>query len=404
MISRLVLYALLFILGPFGITAQQPMDLGKMTIYDNHFYNRILTALGDDPSEGRIDFKAIPSNIDIPGSISEFETVWKNLPVSQGRTGTCWCYSSGSFIESEIYRISGKRIKLSEMYIVYFEYLSKAEAFIDTKGSSNFSEGSEANALTRQMRKHGLVPFEVYEGNAMNKAYHDHAEMVDEMTAILNGFKKRDQWNRKLILNSIEVVLGHYLGHPPEEFMYEGVKHTPMSFMKEIAGIHPDDYIEFMSLKSEPYWSKAEYKVPDNYWHSKEYHNVPLDVFMDIIKSSVKKGFSMAIGGDVSEAGYLASYDVAFVPSFDIPSEYIDENARQFRFSNNSTTDDHGVHLIGYKEIKDGKWWFLIKDSSSSSFNGKHKGYFFYHEDYIKLKMMNITVHRDAVKDVLLKF
>jgi len=177
-----------------------------------------------------------------------------------------------------------------------------------------------------------------------------------------------------------------------------------MSFMKEMAALNPDDYIDFMSLKSEPYWSKAEYRVPDNYWHSKEYFNVPLDVFMDIIKNSVKQGYSMAIGGDVSESGYLASYDVGFVPSFDIPSEYIDENARQFRFSNRSTTDDHGVHLVGYKEIEDGKWWFLIKDSSSSSFNGKNKGYFFYHEDYIKLKMMNITIHREAVPGILAKF
>jgi bleomycin hydrolase len=384
--------------------AQQPKDLGHMTIYENHFYNGILNALGDEATEGRVLFQAIPSNIDIPKSIHEFETVWKSMPVSQGRTGTCWDYSATSFMESEIFRLNNRRIKLSEMYIVYQEYLSKAEEFINTRGKSRFSEGSEANALTRQMKKHGLIPYEVYKGNPMDKAYPDHEEMVKEMTALLKSYKERDQWNEDLILGGIRVILNHYLGEPPTEFIFEGVKHTPMSFMKEIAGLNPDDYIDFMSLKSEPYWSKAEYKVPDNYWHSKDYYNVPLDVFMEIIKSAVKKGYSMAIGGDVSEAGYLANYDVAFVPSFDIPSEYIDENARQFRFSNRSTTDDHGIHLIGYKEMEDGKWWFLIKDSSSSSFNGKQKGYYFYHEDYIKLKMMNITVHRSAVEEVLSKF
>ena len=58
----------------------------------------------------------------------------------------------------------------------------------------------------------------------------------------------------------------------------------------------------------------------------------------------------MSIGGDVSESGYSSKYDIAMVPSFDIPSQYIDENARQFRFSNGTTTDDHAIHLIGYKD------------------------------------------------------
>jgi len=85
------------------------------------------------------------------------------------------------------------------------------------------------------------------------------------------------------------------------------------------------------------------------------------------------------------------------IPSFDIPSAAIDDSARQFRFGNNTTTDDHGVHLIGTKEAK-GQTWFLIKDSGSSSFNKDPKGYYFLTEDYIKLKMMDFMVHKDAVK------
>ena len=53
---------------------------------------------------------------------------------------------------------------------------------------------------------------------------------------------------------------------------------------------------------------------------------------------------------------------------------------------------------------KDGKDWYLIKDSGSGSRNGKNFGYYFYHEDYIKLKMMNIMVHRSVAEDILKKF
>ena len=86
-----------------------------------------------------------------------------------------------------------------------------------------------------------------------------------------------------------------------------------------------------------------------------------------------------------------------------IPSEFIDEHARQFRFSNGTTTDDHAIHLIGYKIDDNGEWWFLIKDSGSGSRNGNFPGYYFYHEDYVKLKMMTFTIHKDAVKETLKK-
>jgi bleomycin hydrolase len=170
--------------------------------------------------------------------------------------------------------------------------------------------------------------------------------------------------------------------------------------MKNVAKLNPSDYVDFMSLMQKPYWTQAEYKVPDNWWRSDVYHNVPLDAFMSGIKGAISNGYSISIGGDVSESGYNPFKDVAVVPSYDIPSEYIDENARQFRFSNGSTTDDHAIHLIGYKETEKG-WWFLIKDSGSGARNGSFPGYYFYHEDYVKLKMMTYTVHKDAVKDIL---
>ncbi|MBL4576904.1 MAG: hypothetical protein JKX74_00445 [Flavobacteriales bacterium] len=88
------------------------------------------------------------------------------------------------------------------------------------------------------------------------------------------------------------------------------------------------------------------------------------------------------------------------VPSYDIPSEYIDENARQLRFANGSTTDDHAIHIIGHTK-KGNDTWYLIKDSGSGSRNGNNKGYYFYHEDYIKLKIMTFTIHKDAAKSVL---
>ena len=199
-------------------------------------------------------------------------------------------------------------------------------------------------------------------------------------------------------------IMDHYMGSVPEYVMVNGKKMTPLQYMNDVLKLHPDDYVHFMSLKEKPYWTMAEYDVPDNWWNSEDYHNVPLNDFMSIIDKGVRNGFTIAIGGDVSETGIMGTAGVAVVPSYDIPSAYIDENARQMRFSNGSTTDDHAVHLVGWADRADGKW-YLIKDSGSGAHNNPGgKGYYFFHEDYIKLKMMSFTIHKDAVKEVLSKF
>ena len=46
--------------------------------------------------------------------------------ISQDITGTCWSFSTSSFLESEIIRLTGKQIDLSEMYSVRQTYSKKA--------------------------------------------------------------------------------------------------------------------------------------------------------------------------------------------------------------------------------------------------------------------------------------
>ena len=129
---------------------------------------------------------------------------------------------------------------------------------------------------------------------------------------------------------------------------------TPPQYLKNVLQINPDDYVDILSYEQEPFYTAVEYKVPDNWWHSTDYYNVPLEIFMDALKNAVHSGYTVSIGGDVSEAGFDRKTQCAIVPDFDIPSANINDDARQFRFSNKTTTDDHGMHLVGYT-VKDGK-------------------------------------------------
>lgn len=343
------------------------------------------------------------SGYDIPKSLTEFKYYWHNEPISQGWSGMCWNFSATSFFESEIFRIHGKKIKISELHTTYWEYVEKAKRFVSERGSSLFAEGSQANALKRIWAWYGCVPSDVYSGKKPGQKHHGHEKMFNEMNSYLQSVKKSNSWNENEVVETIKSILNHYIGEPPKEFTYEGKKLTPLQFFSDVVKLNLDDYIDVLSLMQELFYQKVEYKVPDNWWHCKEYYNVPLTDFYNAIKNAVKMGYSLAIGGDVSETGYESHSQVGMVPTYDIPSEYIDDYARQFRFGNGTTTDDHGIHLVGFEE-KNGSFWYLIKDSGAGSRNGTNKGYYFYHEDYIKLKMMSFTVHKSALEELLKNF
>lgn len=380
---------------------------GEMKPYSNPAFSNIKKNLADfntPKSQPEMRFIMDYTNVEVPKSMSEFKTVFSTDPISQGATNTCWCFSTLSFVESEINRLSKQNIRLSQSYIVYWEYVEKTREFIRTRGTSAFAEGSESNAVTRMMKKYGLLPYDAYTGLKPNQPFYDHVALYDELNKYLQSVKTSGAWNEEAVIATVKSIMESHMGVPPATVKVNGKDLTPLQYMKDVCKINPDDYVEVMSLKQSPYYTRAEYTVPDNWWHSSDYYNVPLDVYMNVIRNSIKSGYSVAIGGDVSESGINSSLGVAMVPSYDIPSQNIDDNARQFRFSNGSTTDDHGVHLVGYTEKPNGMW-FLIKDSGSGSRNNpQNPGYYYYHEDFVKLKMMTFTVHKDMMKDVLPKF
>jgi len=76
---------------------------------------------------------------------------------------------------------------------------------------------------------------------------------------------------------------------------------------------------------------------------------------------------------------------------------------KKFQFLHQSFQEHLSACELLYLE-RDGHDWYLIKDSGSGSRNNAHHGYYFYHDDYVKLKMLSFTAHRDAVKAVVPTF
>jgi bleomycin hydrolase len=346
----------------------------------------------DEKPELRLDW----SGIDKPRSLEEFTTQFHLPPVPQYNTGTCWAFCSVSFFESEVHRLTGRAVKLSEMWVVYWEYVEKARRFVREYGHSNFEQGSEDQGTQEIFSLYGAVPAEAYMGLKSGDERHDHDRLADELRRFLDWVDENHFWDEDKVITYVRTVLDSYLGRPPETVSYDGATYTPREFLAKVLQLEPGDYVSVVSTTAEPFGQYVLFDVPDNWRRRADFLNLPLDEFYDVIKSSLQAGYTVSIGGDVSEPGMDGMEDAAVIPSWDIPAAYIDQGSRELRIYNGTTEDDHGVHVVGYCQRGDVDW-FLVKDSNRSSRLGQFKGYYFYQGNYIKLKMLSFMVHKDRL-------
>jgi len=344
------------------------------------------------------------AGVEIPASPEVFTDHFHFAPVAQYMTGTCWSFSGASFLESEAARLTGRQIKLSEMYTVYYEWVEKARRFVAERGDSRLTSGGLTSSVLQIAGKYGAVPLEAYSG-LPDTAYerHDHGPLSHEIRGYLDFVKNKEIWDEEHVIGMVKSILDKHLGRPPETFLYDGKTYTPPEFLRDILQFNPDDYVTLMSTMAAPFYTQAEFKVYDNWRHDSNFYNVPLDVWYNTFKKAVTGEYTATIGGDVSEPGCNGFVDAAIIADYDIPCKYIDQRSREFRIYNETTTDDHGIHVVGYKKVG-GRDWFLIKDSSSRGRYGAYPGYMFYRDDYIRMKMLTYTVHRDAIQEIADKF
>ena len=151
-------------------------------------------------------------------------TVVKENPVTsiknQASSGTCWSYSTISFLESEaIKKGAPKDIDLAEMFPVWHGYSDKAEKFIRLNGFLNFAQGSSFGDVLYTLKHYGMLPQAELEGLNYGETLNKHSEMESAMKAYLNAINANP--NRKLSTAwhaGLEGILEAYLGELPEKF------------------------------------------------------------------------------------------------------------------------------------------------------------------------------------------
>jgi bleomycin hydrolase len=317
---------------------------------------------------------------------------------NQSQTGTCWCFATISYVETEALRMKKPEFDLSEMFIVRHTYEKKATDYIRYHGNANFSEGGQAHDVLQVIKDYGLIPENDYTGLHYGTTNHVHSEMLDMLKGMLDGTLKNSQkqltpqWPE-----AVKAVIDVYLGKVPENFSFENKTYTPQSFAKEVVGFNPDDYIEFTSFSHHPYHTWFDLEIPDNWMHE-DYYNVTIDELLGIINNALNNGYSVCWDGDVSESGFSNNRGVALLPYEKGDGEKITDmaKARQQTFDNWQTTDDHLMHITGIAKDKDGNIFYQTKNSWGEDSN-RYGGYVYMSEAFVQLKTIAILVHKDVV-------
>lgn len=345
--------------------------------------------------------------------VYNFSTVADNKATSvkdQANSGTCWCYATLSFLESELLRTGKGEFDLAEMYVVRYNYIERMKDNYYKGGKGNVDQGSVCHMAINVIDKYGIVPQSVYNGINYASEGNDHTELsayIKAISAASVSLKNRSEEYFELE----KALMDAYLGEVPESFEYEGKTYTPESFA-EYLGIDKDDYVEITSFSHHPFYEKVDVEVPDNWDHGKMY-NLPLDEFMAVIDRALEKGYTLVWDGDVSEPGYVFSKGIAIIPedgTLDrkkimesetvIPEKEITQEIRQKGYENFVTTDDHLEHITGMATDQNGTRYYKVKNSWAADSN-MYGGYHYISESYMRAKTISVMLHKDALsKDI----
>ncbi|MGD2092407.1 MAG: C1 family peptidase [Candidatus Aminicenantes bacterium] len=351
-------------------------------------------------------------------AVYEFEIITevKRTPVKdQYWTGTCWCFSTISFLESELLRNGKEAIDLSEMYVVRRTYPHKAMDYIRMHGRANHSQGGQSHDVIDQIRRYGIVPENVYPGMNIEEKRHNHGEMSAVLNALLEAvLKRRGKRVTPRWLDAYNAVLDVYLGKPPTTFTYKGKSYTPHEFAAEYLGLNPDDYIELTSYTHHPFYKQCRLELPDNWTYNDDYYNVPIDDLERIVDHVLKSGYSLVWDGDVSERDFSSrEKGYAIVPEKDwenqteaekkkeitapVKEKEVTQEMRQKTYDNFTTTDDHLMHIVGIAKDQVGTKFYLTKNSGGT--DRKYGGYVYMSRSYFRLKTTAIMINKHSLPE-----
>lgn len=356
-----------------------------------------------------------------------------NTPVKdQNKSGTCWAFAGVSQLESDVLRRGGEEVDLSEMFIVRNNYKEKARKYVRMGGNIIFAQGGGFADVIGALDDYGIVPEEAYTGLNYGEKKHYHYEMAAALKAYLDAILQNP--NKKLSTAweaGVDGILDAYLGKLPEKFTYKGKTYTPKEFAKYL-GLDGKKFRMLTSYTHHPFYTQFPIEIPDN-WRWAPSWNIPMEELKATLDNALANGYTVGWAADVSEPTFKWYEGYAVLPEERTEADMdgtelsrwvklsdadrekeknkvkgpckertITQEDRQTSFDNMTTTDDHGMEIVGTATDQEGNRYYKVKNSWDT--NQIYDGYFYVSEPYFLEKTIGILVHEDGLpKDVAKK-
>ncbi len=340
--------------------------------------------------------------------------VVKSLPATpvknQAMTGTCWCFSATSLVESQCLKSNLGEMDISEMFIVRNIYIEKAKNYVLRQGRAQFSEGGLGHDLVRGIATYGAIPESVYSGLKQGRKQFNHSAMAIGLKKYLDSVIAATPISAGWLAGYID-ILNETMPEPPTEFTYNGKKYTPIAFAKEVLKFNPDDYVNITSFTHQPYYTPFILQVPDNFSNGM-YYNLPLAEMIQLAKDVLGNGYTLMWDADVSNNWFMQDKGLAMFPANRVKPDKVNSpdydedpwsaSIRQEMYERLETQDDHLMHITGLTKTAKGKTFFTVKNSWGASV-GPLQGYINVSEAYFAINTISLVVPKAAIGKALLE-
>jgi bleomycin hydrolase len=330
--------------------------------------------------------------------------------------GTCWNFSGLETIQQDISNFTKKEVILSKTWVIYYTYLEKAFNYGERDGHTQFSMGGEFSDIQHIMKKYGLVP----ESAAPWGTGPDIDRLNDKLTTFLKYVVAYHDWYDRYPENwqtEYIVILEKYLGKMPKTVDVDRKMLTPKEFTT-ILGVNPDDYFNFICDSRLPSDQYVVFPFADNWLNASAYNLTYADFSQLPMLITQQKGGHFEWATDIDKLHFNFDMGIAAVPSNDlsllskidqtkvfqkpIEESKVTEITRQKGIDSHSTTDDHGMAVLGLTYDNNKSPYFLFKNSWGADRN-QCGGYGFASLSYINQYSTMISVHKRFLPNSMLK-
>ena len=293
----------------------------------------------------------------------------------QGTSSVCWMYAMLSTIETD--RIGqGDSVNLSVAFPLR-RYLEEeaVEAMFGGKRHAIMMRGTACLALSL-LDTYGAAPYDSYPAEGVT---------YDALGRGVTAMARRSRSISRL-RRQVSDMLDSRMGALPERVY---MLHAQYSFGEFARSVYAQDYQAITSFTHHPFGRKVVLELPDNIRRD-SFLNVPLDTLMSAIDQALDHGYAVCWEGDVSEPGFSFSRGVSTLPH----SSHYDQQQRQRWYERRQTTDDHCMSIIGRAHDRQGRLYYIAKNSWGT--DNPYGGMMYLSRDYIRMKTIAIVINNEA--------